>query len=422
VERRRRLLGLAAAGLVDSLCLSTAWTVLLLDVVEDQGLGAAGICSAAMLLGVALSAPVARWAGRRLAGRGLLHSAAVAEALLRLALVALVLGGAPVWVFAPAVTALNVVAWTAYAGMRAEVAALGLGGAALTAYGTVVAAVEAAGVAVAALLPVSGPSGHAVLATVMACYVLALVPQAVVARGSRVPRSLPTTLGRRERIGAAVSPPVVSGLVLMFLASAPTLLSVALAEQLHGRSSVAAAALAFTVGSLAAPLAARMVDHRDVNTGAVWWLCATGMLAGWALAPQSVGWLCVAQVLSGLTMTLLEGLLDSATTRYHPSAVTGALAMASAARALGSAGGTALLPLLLAGSGLAAVTAPVAVVLAVAAAGAGCGAAAHRRSRAAARPVGKPTAPAFDPTATRPLPGLPLLVPVGSVGRAPART
>lgn len=404
MERRRRLLGLTTAGLVDSLCLSTGWTVLLLEVVEDRGLAAAGACSAAMLTGVALSAPVARAAGRRLTGRGLLRAAAAAEALLRLAVVALVLGGAPVWALAPAITALNVVAWTAYAGMRAEVAALGLGGAALTAYGTVVAAVEAAGVALAALLPLDGPSGRALLTVVMACYVLALVPQALVAGGSRVPRSAPVVLSRRERIGAAVSPPVVSGIVLMFLASAPTLMSVALSEQLHGRSAVAAAALAFTAGSLLAPVAARLVDRRDANTGAVWWLCATGMVAGWVLAPQSVGWLCAAQLLAGLGMTLLEGLLDSATTRYHPTAVTGALALASAARALGSAGGTALLPLLVAGSSLPAVTAPAAAVLAVAALGAGCATVAHRRSRGAG-----PAAPAFDPTETRPLPGLPLL-------------
>jgi len=36
-------------------------------------------------------------------------------------------------------------------------------------------------------------------------------------------------------------------------------------------------------------------------------------------------------------MTLLEGLLDDAAARYHSSAVTGALATASAGRAAGSA-------------------------------------------------------------------------------------
>ena len=45
------------AGLVDSLCLSFAWTVLLLHIVSHFGLGAAGLVSAAMLVGVALSAP-----------------------------------------------------------------------------------------------------------------------------------------------------------------------------------------------------------------------------------------------------------------------------------------------------------------------------------------------------------------------------
>ena len=39
----------------------------------------------------------------------------------------------------------------------------------------------------------------------------------------------------------------------MALASGPTFLSVGLAVELHGRFWVAAAAVAFTVGSLAAP-------------------------------------------------------------------------------------------------------------------------------------------------------------------------
>jgi len=386
VERRSRLLRLTAAGLVDSLCLSTAWTVLLLELVESHGLGAAGVCSAAMLVGVALSAPVARRAGQRLTGRQLLRAAAGIEAVLRVAVVALVLGGAPVWAIAVGVTALNVLAWTGYAGMRAEVAALGMGGAALTAYGTVVAAVEAAGVALAALLPLAGPSGRTLLLTVMACYVLALLPTAWVAGASRVPRAQAPCRAPRQHGHGAVSPPVVSGLVLMFLASAPTLLSVALAEELHGRSAVAAAALAFTAGSLLAPLAAGFVDRRHLNTGAVWWLCASGMVAGWVLAPQSVTLLCAAQVLSGLTMTLLEGLLDNAAARYDPTAVTGALAMASAGRALGSAGGTAVLPLLVAGASLTAVTAPVTVVLLVLTVVASCGAAAHRRATRRADP------------------------------------
>jgi hypothetical protein len=416
VNPRHRLLGLTTAGLVDSLCLSTAWTVLLLEVVEQHGLRAAGMCSAAMLVGVGLSAPVAGWAGRRLTGRHLLRAAALVEAVLRLSVAALVLGGAPVWALALGVTALNVVAWTAYAGMRAEVAALELGGAALTGYGTVVAAVEAGGVAIAALLPVHGPSRHGVLLTVMACYVLALVPQMVVAGGSRVPRSAPPLHSRRERIAAAVSPPVVSGLVLMLLASAPTLLSVALAERLHGRSAVAVAALAFTAGSLLAPAVAGSADRRNLNTGAVWWLCGTGMLAGWVLAPQSVVWLCVAQALSGLFMTLLEGLLDNAASRYHPSAVTAALATASAGRAFGSAAGTAVLPLLASGLGLSVVTGSVTTLLLIATLAASCLTVAHRRPRAAI-----PATPSFDPTATIPLPQLPLLPPLPFVGRAQDR-
>ena len=56
---RRRLPALMAAGLVDSFGLSLAWTVFILEVTRQHGLAGAGACNAAMLVGVALSAPVA---------------------------------------------------------------------------------------------------------------------------------------------------------------------------------------------------------------------------------------------------------------------------------------------------------------------------------------------------------------------------
>ena len=80
---------------------------------------------------------------------------------------------------------MNVMAWTGYAAMRAEVAAASRGAAGLTWYGTVVASVEAVGVASAALLP---RGGDWLLAGVAACYVLALLPTVVVAGRSPVPR------------------------------------------------------------------------------------------------------------------------------------------------------------------------------------------------------------------------------------------
>ncbi len=373
---RRRLLALTAAGLIDSLCLSAAWTVLLLDVVGHHGLAAAGAFSAAMLIGVALSAPVAHRASQLLGGRRLLRTSASIEAVLRVAVAVLVLGGAPLWVSAPAVTLLNVLAWTGYAGMRAEVAALGLGSTSLTTYGTAVAAVEAGGVAVAAFLPLDGDLRTPLLVAVMGAYVLALLPTFVVAGGSPVaPAGRRPTGQRRE---SPLTPPVVAGALLMLLASGPTLLSVALTEQLFGRTAVPAAALAFTAGSLLAPWAARVLDRRAVRSGPVWWAMAGGMAVGWSVASQSVALLCLAQLLSGLCMTLLEGLLDTAATEYRPQAATGALAMASAGRAFGSAGSTAVLPAMVAGAGLGPSTGALAVLLGAAALAAGVAAARRR--------------------------------------------
>ena len=93
------------AGLVDSLCLSFAWTVLMLQVVSDYGLGAAGLVSAAMLVGVALSAPVASRLACLLDGRRLLRSAAAVEAVLRVAVFALLVTGAPLLVLVACVSA-----------------------------------------------------------------------------------------------------------------------------------------------------------------------------------------------------------------------------------------------------------------------------------------------------------------------------
>jgi hypothetical protein len=249
------------------------------------------------------------------------------------------------------VAALNVVAWTGYAGMRAEVAAVSSGAIGLTWYGTVVASVEAVGVGLAALLPASGPSGrHLTLLVVGAVYVLALVPTVVVAGGSRVPRA--AALQRTGRRMPRISLSACSGVVLMFLASAPALLAVALAAQLHGRASVGLAAVSFTVGSLASPLLSARVQRAGRNRPLTWVMCAVGMVAGWSLAPYSVTLMCLAQASSGLCMTSLEGLLDADAARRRPLQVTAALAEATAGRALGSAAGTAVLPMVVASVGV----------------------------------------------------------------------
>lgn len=365
---RRRLVQLMAAGLVDSLCLSVAWTIIILEVAATHGLAAAGMCSAAMLVGVALSAPVAGWLARHLSGRHLLRSAAGVEAVLRLSVFLLLFAQAPVWALALCVSAMNVTAWTGYAGMRAEVAAASRGATtALTWYGTIVAAVEAVGVAVAALLPVTtGARADTVLVAVLTAYVLALLPTVLVAGGSPIPRApgkpIRPTFHRRP----TNSLPALSGALLMFTASAPTLLAVALAAQMHGRGSVGVAAVAFTLGSLAAPILATRMEARGGNRPIGWILCGVGMVGGWILAPLHLIALCLAQAMAGLFMTTLEGLLDTTAARRFPDQVTGALARATAGRALGSAAGTAALPLVVAAAGLQTSLATITVTLVLA--------------------------------------------------------
>jgi hypothetical protein len=146
------------------------------------------------------------------------------------------------------------------------------------------------------------------------------------------------------------------------------LLAVPLAAQLHGRSSVAAATIAFTVGSLTAPYVAGVVHRQTANGPLAWILCAAGMVILWPLAPVSPVMLCAAQLLSGQFMTTLEGLLDATTAARTHGSVTGALARGTAGRALGSATGTAALPYGVLAVGVSAVTGGLALALLAAAA------------------------------------------------------
>ena len=68
-----RLRRLIATALVDSFGLSLGWTVFSLHVVRGHGLTGLGLCNAAMLVGVAMSAPVAARLSTRLDGRALLR-------------------------------------------------------------------------------------------------------------------------------------------------------------------------------------------------------------------------------------------------------------------------------------------------------------------------------------------------------------
>jgi hypothetical protein len=336
-----RLRRLIATALVDSFGLSLGWTVFSLHVVRGHGLTGLGLCNAAMLVGVAMSAPVAARLSTRLDGRALLRVTCATESVLRIATFALLLAGAPLLLVAVAVAASNVVAWTGYAGMRAEVAAADPRGAAMTWYMVAVAAIEAAGTATAALLP-TGPTGLAtggLLVGVIACYGGVLVPTWLVAAGARVPRALPvarsaprlthSVLSRVPRWGSVADRAegrrrvstgplfgpltglLASGGLVMLLGSGPTLLAVGLAAQLHGTRWVAGSALAFAAGSLLAPFAVARLERHAVPPSVAWPALGVGMAAGWTFAAWHPLALLAAQLLSGMCMSALEGDMDA---------------------------------------------------------------------------------------------------------------
>ncbi len=266
---------------------------------------------------------------------------------------------------------MNITAWTGYAGMRAEVAAIRPETSALTWYGTGVASIEAVGAGLAALVAlVADISSTRVLVVVAGVYLLGLLPTVVVAGGSPVQRAVRAHVHGRRRTPSwrtQGSWPVAGGVLLMFAASGPTLLSVGLAAELHGPGAVALVAAAFTLGALAAPAISWHVRRRRANGPLVWVLCAVGMIVGWVAAPWSVALMMLAQAASGLCMTALEGLLDTSIATRSADEVTGALARATAGRALGSAAAVALLPAAVAGVGLTSVMLAVTGLLGVAA-------------------------------------------------------
>jgi hypothetical protein len=379
MTRLRRLIGTA---LVDSFGLSLGWTVFSLYVVGRHGLAGLGLCNAAMLVGVALSAPVAARLSVRLDGRALLRVTCVTESVLRVGTFALLLAGAPLVVVAVAVAASNVVAWTGYAGMRAEVAAADPRGAAMTWYMVAVAAIEAAGTATAALLP-RGPDGlvtGSLLFAVITCYGACLLPTWLVAGGARVGRV--EAVGRAEngagvgvgpvalpRAGVQAAPPagslagaltgplaglLASGGLVMLLGSGPTLLAVGLAAELHGTRWVAGSALAFAAGSLLAPLSVARLERRALPPAVAWPALGVGMVAGWAFAAWRPAALLAAQFLSGMCMSALEGDMDARVAAGNPSpqGVTASLATAAALRAFGSAAAVALAPRIISEAGI----------------------------------------------------------------------
>ncbi|WP_306205083.1 hypothetical protein [Actinoplanes sp. RD1] len=383
LRRAGRLRELLVAGVTDSFGMALGWTVLVLFAVSRGGLAEAALYNAAMLLGVVLSAPVTGWLSRRFPGRGLLRGAAGTELLLRVGALAGLLAGLPSALIAAAVVVMNIAAWTGFAAMRAEVAAVDAGPRAMTRYALAIAAVEAAGTGVAALLPVD-LNGHLLLA-VYVVYGGSLIPTLLSARRARMTplgaarRVIPgRTLGygaispvvaaprivtdrafdraffgrayfdRRRRL--AVSPRVLAaGGGVMLLAAGPTLLAVPLTTELHGRHLVALTAVAFSIGCLLATAAVSFLSRSNLPPALRWTLWGLVMLIGWLGAPLHASAVIAAQFLAGLSQTAFEGDMDALIASEAPAdGVTTALAYSASVRALGGSIAVKLLPTLVA--------------------------------------------------------------------------
>ncbi|GAA2627831.1 hypothetical protein GCM10010399_69290 [Dactylosporangium fulvum] len=379
-RRAGRLRELLVSGVVDSFGLSLGWTLFNLVAADRGGLAMAGLFNAAMLTGVVLSAPVTGRLARRLNGRTLLVLAGCTEAALRVATLAALLAGADTWIVAAGVMIMHVAAYAGFAAMGAEAAAVDARPRAMTRYALSIAAVEAAGAGVAALLPLH----HGALVAVFCVYGLSLVPTVLTARRARVLSAAavpeaeggarPTRVGRRREQAAARRslrlpvPVLTAGGLVTLLGSGPTLLSVALASELHGQAAVAGAAAAFSVGCLLSSPAVDAVARLRLSGAVTWPLWGVGMLIGWLLAPAHLAGLFLAQFLSGLSMTALEGMMDARMAREaRPGTATTVLAWSASTRALGGAVAVRFLPAVVAAPAIGLASGAAAAVLALAA-------------------------------------------------------
>jgi Cupredoxin-like domain len=346
--RSARLAHLLTAGLVDSFGMTFGWTVFSLLVLDTGGLVAVGVCNAAMLVGVALSAPATAWLSGRLDTRRLLRVASGTEAVLRVASFLLLLSGASLTVLAAVIAVMYAAGLAAYAGMRAEVSAASRPGrhaATMTSFVVAIMAAEAAGVTCAALLPGEPPgTAGGMLAAVVVGYGASQLPTWLVAGGAMVGRT-PRRVAGVPRDPA--SPTLLAGALIMLLGSGPALLAVGLTAELHGARWVAGSALAFTAGTLMAPWAVAVTDRLRLPTTVTWPGWGAGMLLGWVAAPTDVAGLLIAQVLAGLCIAAFEGGMDAHVAATQADGrLMGSLAASEAVRALGSAGAVAALPAL----------------------------------------------------------------------------
>jgi hypothetical protein len=407
LRRAGRLPELLISGVIDSFGMALGWTVLVLLAVAHGGLAEAALYNAAMLGGVVLSAPVTGWLSRRMTGRTLLRGAAGFEFVLRLAVLYGLIAGAPQWLVAAGIVVMHVAAWAGFAGMRAEVNAVDASPRSMTRYALSIAAVEAAGTGLAAFLPVGRdglPTGW-LLVAVFILYCGSLLPTFLSARRARITpfandrRTLnPATVGygvtrpavsfsaasfsATRRILAAqpsrapvtrrrfaVSPRLLfAGGAIMLLSSGPTLLAVPLTTELHGRTWVAGAAVAFSIGCLLSTIAVEAAGRTRLPAVLRWSVWGLGMLIGWIVAPLHAVMVLFAQFMAGLSQTAFEGDMDARVAEEAPpEGVTTALAYSASTRALGGSVAVRVLPMLVTAQAIGTAVSAAALILGIAA-------------------------------------------------------
>jgi hypothetical protein len=379
--------------------MALGWTVLVLLAVARGGLAEAAVYNAAMLGGVVLSAPVTGWLSTRLSGRALLRGAASIEFVLRFAVLLGLIAGMPSWLVAAGVVVMHVAAWAGFAGMRAEVNAVDASPRAMTRYALCIAAVEAAGTGLAALLPVGRegyPTGWALIA-VFVVYAGSLLPTYMSARRARITQHgairtgysigygvtrLAVSFTNRRPVGTrranpagtrrrrmTVSPRLLfAGGAIMLLSSGPTLLAVPLTTELHGRTWVVGAAIAFSLGCLLSTIAVETIGNLQLPAVLRWSLWGLGMLVGWIYAPLHAVSVLFAQFLAGISQTAFEGDMDARVAdEAPPEGVTTALAYSASTRALGGSVAVRLLPMLVTAPALGTAVSAAVLVLGMAA-------------------------------------------------------
>jgi hypothetical protein len=367
--RPLRLHLLLTAGIIDSTGLAFGWTVILLVVSERGGLDQAASLAASMLVGVALSAPFSAWLSSRLSPRDLLRLLAVGEGACRLGLFVFLWLDVGPWLMAPLAAGLNVLAWSAFAAMRAEVSRAehaehtGDSGRSLTRYAVGIASSEALAAGAASMLLSSTPPAP-VMVVVAAVYVLSLVPQWWVGMHADTARSPRPPHFDQFR---ALLAPCSLGSVVFLLAGAPALLATVLAYELYGARGVMVSALSFAFCALGAERMQSRLSRWRPSTLAAFVMGAV-MIGGWSMSGFSLIGLAIAQGCAGLAQCSLEGDLDArVVSRVQAGAATAGLAFASSSRALGGALAVALLPAVLAHASLPEISAGAAGLLLAAA-------------------------------------------------------